>query len=353
MKRFLLLLTNEFKFARTSIAVHIVAIIQPTIMYLLMTVILVNPTFTMNVAQPTSQVGQELVYAMEAVGSPIGEPYVDVHLIKDIDEIQGARQVVSVEERDDVLTAVQTYGLIDSNIVKNFRNRLTAAAIRLWNNDLGERAVTIEEHPWLPRDVPYTVYFGMALLPMATAMAASVVGGILTAREFEGSTIQQYRLSPTSPVLILGARFVRLVLTGYLGAGALLIAVGVVNAYWPATLWKVALILLPMGVITGGVGIIAGLLLQKTIPTFLISLVTSFVSWLMGSAFGLAAGFGAGYALASWFMPNTYAVELLFPMYFGASVGNPGFAILALSLMSLVTVTITALVYRQRILKQR
>jgi hypothetical protein len=352
MKRFLLALKNELKFARTAIPIHIVAVIQPTIMYLLMAVILVDPTFPMNVSQPNQQIEWELVDAMRSVGSPIGKPYIDVNLIEESIDTSGLRQVVTVEQRAGVTTAVQYYGLIDSNIVKNYRNRLTAAALNLWNTALGDQAVTIEEHPWLPQDVPYKVYFGMALLPMAAAIAASITGAILTAQEFERGTILQYRLSPTSPALILGARLTRLVLTGLLSAGVLLTAVGIVTGYWPAALWKVVLIILPMGVITGGLGIIAGLVIQKTIPSFMIALITSFISWIIGSAFGLAAGFGRGYAIASLFTPNAYAVELLFPRYFGTPVGNPMVSITVLVLMSVGMISFSMLVYYQRVTKQ-
>lgn len=351
MKRFFLLLANEFKFARTAIPVHIVAIIQPTVMYLLLAAILVEPTFPMNVTQPGSQVERDLVAAMQLVGSPIEKPYIEVNLVEPGIDVSGLRQVVTVEQRAGQAVAVQHYGLIDSNIVKNYRNRLTAAALRLWNTKLGDRAVTVEEHPWLPRDVSYRVYFGMALLPMATALAAALIGAILTAQEFERGTMLQYRLSPVSPALILGARLTRLALSGLVGAGVLLAAVGLVTHHWPAALWKVGLIVLPLAVIAGGLGVSAGLIIQKTIPSFLIALITAFIAWIIGSCFGLAAGFGGGYRLASWFTPNSYAVELLFPLYFGVSVGNPQVSILVLTLMSVGMIVFSMLIYQRRVIK--
>ncbi len=352
MKRFLLLIANEFKFARTAIAVHIVAILQPTVMYLLMAMILVDPTFPMNVTRPSSQIEGDLVSAMQAVGSPIGKPYIDVELLEEGSDTSGLRQVVTVEQRQGKQTAVQYYGLIDSNIVKNYRNRLTTAALRIWNANLGDRVVEVIEYPWLPQDVPYKVYFGMALLPMAAAIAAAIIGAILTAQEFERGTILQYRLSPISTIFILGGRFTRLILTGLLGAGVLLVTVGVVTGHWPASLSKVALIILPISMITGGLGIVAGLAIKKTIPAFMIALITSFISWIIGSAFGLAAGFGRGYATASLLTSNSYAVELLFPLYFGASVGRPIISILVLTLMSLGMVALNLLVYRKQVTEQ-
>jgi hypothetical protein len=351
MKRFLLLLANEFRLARTAIPIHVVVILQPAVMFLLMSAILVYPTFDMNVTRPVDEQGWTLVAAMEEVGSPIGLPYIHPVLVDE--GAAGMLQVVTVEDRNGIPTAVQRFGLVDSNVVKNYRNRLTAAGLIMWNDALGNDAVMVEERPWLPRDMPFALYFGMALLPMTVALSASVLGGVLTAQEFEFRTILEYRLAPTSVAAILGARLTRLVLSGLLSAAILLVAVGVVTKGWPGSLWLVGLILLPVGIITGSLGIIVGLLLQKTIPAFLVGLVVSFVAWIMGSAFGLAAGFNRGYEMISRLTPNTHAVELLFPTYFGMTVGNPLVSALVLICMSVGMSALATLVYRQRVLRRR
>ncbi len=350
MKRFQLLLQNEVKLFRTAVLIHLVAILQPTVMYLLMTTILVHPTFDLNVDRPSSYLGADLLAALEQVGSPIGLPYVNPILV-DWDGGPVNRQVIAVEERDGVPTAVQYYGLIDSNLVKNFRNRLTAAALRLWNAELGSRAVAVEQHAWLPRDVSYNVYFGLALLPMTTFLAAAIIGAALTAQEFEFRTVVEYRLAPAPLGLILGARLTRLVLSALLSAGILWLTVGLVNDAWPGELWLVGLILLPLAVMAGCLGIAAGLVFRKSIPAFLVALVATFVGWIVGSSFGLAASFGAGYERISRLTPFTHAVELLFPRYYGATVGSPGVSALVLALLAGGMVALTALVYRWRILR--
>ena len=351
MARFRMLLVNEFKLFRTAIPIHLVAILQPTVMYLLLTVILVHPTFDMYVDRPSTEKGRALVSAMREVGSPIGAPYINPILI-DWDGASVSRQVIAVEERNGVTTAVQHYGLIDSNLVKNFRNRLTAAALRLWNADLGTRAVTVEEYAWLPQDVPYTVYFGMALLPMTAFLAASVMGAILTAQEFEFRTIVEYQLAPASIALVLGARLARLVLSALIASGILLVTVGLVTGYWPGSLLEVALILLPVAVIAGCLGVLAGLLMRKSIPAFLVGLVGSFVGWVLGSGFGLAAGFGRSYEFISRLTPFTHATELLFSNYYGAEIGRPLASILYLSLGGVLMLVLAGLAYRWRVMRQ-
>lgn len=351
MIRFRLLLRNEFRLFRTAVPIHAVAILQPTILYLLMSVILVHPTFEMNVARPTTASGDELLAAMEHVGSPIGLPYIEPVLVT-FDGGPVARQVVVVEEQAGHAEAVQYFGLIDSNLVKNYRNRLTAAGLRLWNEALGGRAVSVEEHAWLPHDMPYNVYFGMALLPMTVFVAASFLGAVLIAQEFEFQTILEYRLAPLPPAWILGARLARLLLIALLSAAILSIAVGLRSNAWPDLPWLAGLILLPVAVIAGCLGTLAGLLLRRTIPAFLVGLVASFAGWIMGSGFGLAAGFGGWYERLSRFTPFTHAVELLFPRYFGAVIGRPVTSVTYLLLVSAAMVVLTAIAYRWRVIRQ-
>jgi hypothetical protein len=351
MSRFRLLLLNEFKLFRTTIPFHLVAIFQPTLMYLLMTVILVHPTFDMNVARPTREEGWALMAAMEKVGSPIGLPYIrPIPVDWDGDEV--SRQVIVIEERGRVPTAVQYYGLIDSNLVKNFRNRLTAAALLLWDEQLGDRAVIIHEQPWLPRDVPYTVYFGMAMLPMTAFLAASILGAVLTAQEFELGTLVEYRLAPAPPALILASRLTRLVFSGLVSGAVLLVAVGLATGSWPNSLWQVGLILVLVAATAGCLGMLSGLVMRRVIPAFLVGLVASFTGWILGSAFGLAAGFGGWYERVSRLTPFTHATELLFPCYYGINIGQPLVSLLFLMLCSLGMGALVVLAYCGRVLKQ-
>jgi hypothetical protein len=70
----------------------------------------------------------------------------------------------------------------------------------------------------------------------------------------------------------------------------------------------------------------------------------------MGSAFGLSAGFGGAYEAVSRWMPNTYAVELLFPLYYRAGIGAAQPAILFIGTACILMVVLTIITYRQKVL---
>ena len=71
--------------------------------------------------------------------------------------------------------------------------------------------------------------------------------------------------------------------------------------------------------IAGRLGITLGLRLMQSLLTFAIT----FAGWILGGAFGLPLGFSGWYALVSRFFPNTYTITLLFPQYYGVTVGEP------------------------------
>jgi ABC-2 type transport system permease protein len=348
MRRLNLLLRSELKLTRTSIPVHVIAIFQPALMFFLMNVILVFPTFDMNIVKPDTAEGQLLLAAMEEVRSP-NVPYIRPILVDDDMDTASEAQIITVETHDGQPTATQHFNLIDSNMVKNFRNRLTASALVLWNHELGDQAVTIIEHPWLPEETSYAVFFGMAMLPLTVFLAAVMTGGYSTAQDFEHDTIREYQLAPANTGLILAARLTRLIIVGLLSASVLLTMLKLLTGKWPDSLLAALAILLPIAIVGGSLGITVGLLLQKTLPAFVIGLTSSFATWILGGAFGLSAGFNPAYYIVSRFMPNSYAVELLFPLFYGPPIGSPPVSILALVGFSILMLVIVLRVYRLRI----
>ena len=348
MKRFIYLLKCEFKLAMTALPIQIIAILQPTVLFLLMGAVLVEPTFDMNILDSNFQNSQPLIQAMEEVGSPIGEPYINPILVEPSSN-ENVPQVIEVTTEGNQSTAIQHYGLIDSNLVKNFRNRLTSAGLILWNERLGNQAIKIEQQPLLPRDVPFKLYFGMALLPAAVFIAAVFTGSVLTGQDFEFDTIAEYRLTPYPLMLPLAARLTRLLLTGLIGGCTLLLSIGFTTGYWPFNFLILLIILIPIGLSAAGLGVSAGLLFKRTIPSFVICLALSFALWILGSAFGLAQSFGGLYSALSALTINTHTVYLLFKQYYGFNATRPLFSASVITAITLVILLVTTRLYQKRL----
>jgi hypothetical protein len=350
MKRFWILFVNEFKLTRTAVPSHIVAIIQPTILYLFMGAILGSPFMAMNLRQPDTPIGEALQVALQEEGSPIGDRYVNLNLVEQ-SQPGNLRQVIVVEEENGTATAVQRYGLIDANHVKNLRNRLTSAALSLWSAELGDQAVTIQEHPWLPKDNPHKFYFGMGLLPMAMFLATIMLGSVLTSQDFEFGTIQEERLAPSNIALPVLTRITRVTLYAYLSVILLLLVSGSMTGFWPASVWPVFAALLPVGIIGGGFGIVLGLIFRSSVTVYVLSMALSMALWLFGNSFGLT-NFGGLYAFFTQLSPNSYAVELIFPQFFGRKISLPHMPPeLALTIGVVGMISAALLTYRWRVRK--
>jgi ABC-type multidrug transport system permease subunit len=351
MAKFRLLLLNEFKLARNSVPIHIIAFLVPSLLFIIMGLVLVKPVWEVNVEQPSTEEGYALVEAMQQVGPPVGEGYIEP-VIRDSDELGDLRQIISVEERDGVPTAVQQYGLIDNNTVKNLRDRLTAAALKVWDSTLGGYAVEVKEIPWMPVDIPYAVYFGMALLPYAAFIAAAIIGSVLTAQDFEFGTITEYRIAPISSVLVLSSRMVRLIISSLAAVGLLLVTAGLHTGFWPQDPWRLSWILLIITVIASSMGITIGLLLRRSFPAYIIGLILALAGWFFGDALALSSGIGGVYAQISQLTPNHHAVELLFPIYYGTEIGNPVLSTWILIMFALVLFGIMLFTYHRRVIRQ-
>lgn len=351
MKRFILLLRVEFQMFRTALPIHLVAVFQPALMFFLMSVVMDIATFDMYIVQTGQKAEAQLAAAMESVGSPIGPDYINPIVVNQRPEEYS--QVIEIVELDGQPTAVQHYNYIDSNLVKNLRNRLTTAALRLWEEELDGQAVTLVEYPWLPLDVPYIAYFGMAMTSLAASLAAALIGGFTIAQDFENTTILEYRLAPASSALVLAARLTRLVLIGLFSASLVCLVSGLVSGVWASSLWVPALVLSALSLVFGCVGLLAGMLLRSSLPAFVIALTSSFACWLVGGGFGLAAGFSTSFERISKLLPNTHTEELIFPyFYYGRQVGDPALSALVLLVYPLAFVALTALVYQRRVLQE-
>jgi hypothetical protein len=115
----------------------------------------------------------------------------------------------------------------------------------------------------------------------------------------------------------------------------MLTVLGLLTGAWPSGAgWgRLLATLVPMALIGGCFGVSAGLLLRRSIPAFLMALVATFGGWILGCAFGLRGSFGRGYEVVSAAVPNSWAVELLFPVWFDRQVGDPRVAATVLTAM--------------------
>ncbi|MBN1230708.1 MAG: ABC transporter permease [Anaerolineales bacterium] len=350
MKRFIFLLRHEILLVKSTWLIHFIVLLQPAIMFYLMSTVMVNPTFTMHVLDNGNPELGMFIKEMESVGSPIGLPYIDPVLTSEETPV-GIEQVISLEGSGEQLKAIQTFNSIDSNLVKNFRNRLHSTTLRIWNQSLGSKAVKIREHPLLDRDLPYNFYFGLAVLPLTAMMASSITGALLTALDFESGIILENRLSPQSSLLILVIRLIRLILTSLIACLLVYFLILWITGIHVERPWDALVILCLCAICGGSIGITAGLLLKRSLPGFVVGLTSSLGLWLLGGAFGLPASFSNTYWAISRLSLNSYSIEILFKDFINLNVGNPAVSWLMLLVFASIFVFILQIFYRRTVMK--
>jgi hypothetical protein len=343
-RHFIRLIWNEFLLVRSNLAVLLIAVFQPALLYFLMTLVLVHPTFDLNFVPSDNPDDERLLQAMNEVGVQSGVPYINP-IILSTPSFSTGSQYIQIVEDGGVPVAVQHFALVDSNMVKNYRNRLTAAGLIVWNEELGRGGIKITEKPLLPVDVPYRVYFGLAVAPMAAFLATMLIGATSTTHDFENDTFLEYRLSPLHTGRIMAARIMRTMLFGYFAAGVLFIMIWLLSGYKPHSWIMSAVYLLPICLIGSSLGVSIGLAIRRPLPAFVLSLASTFVFWLLGGAFGLPSGFNSYYQIVSKFIPNTHVVELMFPLFYGIQVGTPIISAGILVVQSMLSLLIVGRLY--------
>jgi hypothetical protein len=335
MKRFFLFLRSEKNFLLTHKVILMVALLQPALMYMLMGLVFIEPTFDLKVSPPQTSMESHFIDAIQRVGIQSGVPYINP-VIVEREDTELVRQYINMESAGDQLIVNQAFGKIDSNLVKNLRNRVTAAALIYWQDELGDKAILLEEHPLLPHDVPFIAYFGLALIPMGIFLSAGITTAIISTYDFETGTILEIRMAPRPGWQQMLVQFIRIIAIGLLSAGINIISVGIISGVWPQQVLALVFPFSLLALIGGCVGMFAAFITRKALPAFLITLVVSMLNWLFGDAFGLSSGFSGWYETLSTFAPNHYLVEIMFPSYYNLQAGSIQTAIIVLASIAVI-----------------
>ncbi|MBU0494670.1 MAG: ABC transporter permease [Chloroflexi bacterium] len=356
IRRFWWLLQFEFRLTRGLLPFHVVGIVMPLVSFVLWAQLAPPIAFTMYTVSDGSPQAERLLAAMAALhagGVQDGPHYIDPQPLPAGAQLGPTVQnVIELQAEGAGLLATNRFANIDSNLVKNYRNRLTGAALDVWEQDLGSHAVTVDLAPRFTEEPPFTRYFAMGLLIVAAFLSSMLVGATLVAKDFEDGTILEARLSPASPALILLARLVRVMLTSLVAVGLAGLVAGLYMGIWPLDAGYLAGLLALYTVITASFGLTVGLLVHKMLPAFLIGLVSVVLLWLVGGGFALPAILGEAFQFLSRFAPTTYMIQLLFPVYYPGAASTPA-ALLIVAGYAVGAFLLLVVAYRMTVLRKR
>ena len=340
---------KELVSVKENIPFNLATIISP-LLFLLAFVVMVSGGITIPVeTQPASSESAFLQITANYV-APDGTPYLDLETAPAEGTPDGrsadrfiVKEEPSVSEKGATGTITHLVNDVNSNMTKNYTNRLTGALVNYINENRKANTVEVIEETRYEIDIPWDESFAVSTLVFGAMLAGLLFGQLSMTSEWENTTIKLLILSPCSAAKVVTGKVTGACIKAFV-AGAVL--VGVVALLYDRTLisalW-LAVALCLMYVIFSSLGFALGIAVRSTMTAFLLSLVISLCLWVAGGGFGDLSYFGDAAQIVGSANPATYALDAIRYAYFGG-VANPA-PLITLAVGAAATVTVVCMLY--------
>ncbi len=226
-------------------------------------------------------------------------------------------------------TVVHLVNDVNSNMTKNYGNRLTGALVDYIGKGRSSCTVEVMEQTRHAVDIPWDESFAVSTLVFGAMLAGLLFGQLSVTGEWENATAKLLALSPRpAATVVIGkvtAAFFKAIV-----AGAVL--VGVVALMYHRELasvpWLIAALCLTY-VTFASLGLALGISVRSTMTAFLVSLVISLCLWVAGGGFGDLSYFGQAAQVVGMANPAMYALDAVRYAYFGGPTAPAPLAVLA------------------------
>lgn len=314
---------KELASVKENVPFNLATVISP-LLFLLAFAVMVSGGITIPVETQPAVSGSAFLQATAEYRAPDGTSYLELEAAPDEGAPDGRsadRYIVEdelvVDEKGATGTVVHLVNDVNSNMTKNYANRLTGALVDYI--DAGGDAGTIEviEQTRYEEDIPWDESFAVSTLVFGAMLAGLLFGQLSMTSEWENATTKLLVLSPRPAASIVASKvaaaFVKAFVAGLVlvGVVALMYGRGIASAPW-----LVAALCL-MYVAFASLGLALGIAVRSTMTAFLVSLVTSLCLWVAGGGFGDLSYFGEAAQVVGAVNPATYALDAVRYAYFG------------------------------------
>ena len=209
--RCLILVGAELRQVRSALPYTLLTILSP-VMFMALFMLMVRGDITLPLTVHPGPDRSEFAQVLATNRAPGNPPYLQVEPgTADPPRGESTDLVVIAAEpsaRDGRTsgTIVHYVNDVNTNMTKNFRNRLTGAVYTWSSAHLEGGDVGVEEHPTYPRDIPWSTTFGLSALGFGALFSGLLFGLLSMTREWERGTILWLRLAPTRPGLVIAAK---------------------------------------------------------------------------------------------------------------------------------------------------
>ena len=326
---------KELASVKENVPFNLATIVSP-LLFLLAFAVMVSGGITIPVE--TQPEASELAFLQSAAEfrSPDGTPYLGLETVPAEGAPDGRsadRYIVEseleVDEEAASGTVVHLVNDVNSNMTKNYGNRLTGALVDYIGKGRSSFTVEVMEQTRHAVDIPWDESFAVSTLVFGAMLAGLLFGQLSMTGEWENATAKLLALSPRpAATVVIGkvtAAFFKAIV-----AGAVL--VGVVTLMYHRELasvpWLIAALCLTY-VTFASLGLALGISVRSTMTAFLVSLVVSLCLWVAGGGFGDLSYFGQAAQVVGMANPAMYALDAVRYAYFGGPTAPAPLAVLA------------------------
>lgn len=326
---------RELASIKENVPFNLATVISP-LLFLLAFTVMVSGGITIPVETQAAVSESMFLQSAAEFRAPDGTPYLELETAPAEGAPDGHsadRYIIvnelTVDEGTAAGTVVHLVNDVNSNMTKNYGNRLTGALVDYIDKGRDSGTVEVIEQTRHAVDIPWDESFAVSTLVFGAMLAGLLFGQLSMTGEWESATAKLLVLSPRPAATVVMGKVVAAFLKAIV-AGAVL--VGVVALLYHRQLasvpWLIATLCL-MYIVFASLGLALGISVRSAMTAFLVSLVTSLCLWVAGGGFGDLSYFGQAAQVVGAVNPATYALDAVRYAYFGGSADPTPLGVLA------------------------
>ena len=319
---------KELASVKENVPFNLATVISP-LLFLFAFAVMVSGGITIPVETQPEASESAFLQATAEYRAPDGTPYLELEAApaEGVPDGRSADRYIvasepAVSEGSATGEIVHLVNDVNSNMTKNYANRLTGALVDYIDANKESGTVEVIEQTRHEEDIPWDESFAVSTLVFGAMLAGLLFGQLSMTSEWENATAKLLVLSPRPAAEVVAGKVIAAFLKA-LVAGVVL--VGVVAFMYGRALvsvpWLVAALCL-MYVVFASLGLVLGIAVRSTMTAFLVSLVVALCLWVAGGGFGDLSYFGDAAQAVGAANPATYALDAVRYAYFGG-VADP------------------------------
>lgn len=325
MKRIWLVMKKELISVKGALPFNLVTIIIP-LLFMFMFAVLLNQGISSPVLVSPGSADSQFIKHIYNYATPYGIPYFQpTALDKEIQQTGYVNEIEVIQEPQMINNQVQGeivqhFADINTNVTKNYQNRLTGAVTSYLKNFMNNQWIGVEEYPQFNQDISWALSYSLNAIVFGMMLTGLLFGSLSFTQEAENDIFKFFILSPMNPIWIITGKICSGIIKGLISTGIFTIILAVSMGKLPDNWGIFILIVILAYILILSLGLIIGMLASSTLTAFFLSLVIALTLWMAGGGFGSMALFSELIQKFALINPATHILNIVRYSYFGGFI---------------------------------